>query len=412
MRIWAFPSSYPYDFPGLKMASIFAHRQYKGLVENGATIAVIQPVYWHPASIFCKLHNDWGKSAELNYPIERVFDGITVYHPRIDNRKPSRLFKKTYRQRYIESITRFFKDHKIVLESGTDIFYSQWLPDAEMVQEAAHSLGIRSAILMIGDDVLIWPQSSPERFKLFQTVMHQADRRFAVAKYIGNEANKILEENLPFDTIRRGVNYEFFRPVTDTEKQALKKELNFPAGKSIILVVGSAIVRKGWLDLFAALNEIKKSNNNFIIACAHSGPEEFKLENEAEKYGLLENFLNLGEVDPGQVNRYYQASDLFCLPSHWEGIANSVVEAMASGLPVITTNVCGHPELIEQGMTGIMVPPKRPDLLAKELAALITNPEKMASLGKNARAFIVSEWGSFADNAAKLYKMLEETLYH
>ena len=71
--------------------------------------------------------------------------------------KPGRLFRKSYRERYIEAITGFFEKNKIRLNPKEDIFYSQWLPDAGLVQEAAHKLGIKSGVLGIGDDVLCFP---------------------------------------------------------------------------------------------------------------------------------------------------------------------------------------------------------------------------------------------------------------
>ena len=90
MRIWAFPSIYPFDRPGMKWSGIFAHRQYKGLIENGAELSVVIPVPWSPPFPFSNLHPEWKHYAELNYPRKRVFDGITVYYPRIANMRPKR----------------------------------------------------------------------------------------------------------------------------------------------------------------------------------------------------------------------------------------------------------------------------------------------------------------------------------
>ena len=191
MRIWAFPSFYPYDHPGHEWSGIFAHRQYKGLIESGAELKVVVPVLWHPGGPLSGLHPDWKESGKLNYPVQRVYDGITVYHPRIENRKPSRLFRKPYADRYIDAIIGFFKNNHIKLDPAKDIFYSQWLPDAGLVQIAAKRLGIRSGVLAIGDDVLILPQTAQGRFDFFKRTLHEADARFFVATYLGDAANKI-----------------------------------------------------------------------------------------------------------------------------------------------------------------------------------------------------------------------------
>jgi hypothetical protein len=84
MRIWAFPSFYPIDKPGLKWAGIFAHRQYKALIENGAELVVILPVLWHPPFPFAKLNDNWATLAQNAYPYQRIYDGITVYHPALN----------------------------------------------------------------------------------------------------------------------------------------------------------------------------------------------------------------------------------------------------------------------------------------------------------------------------------------
>ena len=410
MSIWAFPSFYPYDYPGKKWNGTFAHFQYKGLIENGADLKVIQPVLWHPPFPFSELFPDWKNSRALAYPSERVYDGVTVYHPRIPNMRPNRLMKGTGVDRYVETVARFFRDRKIQLDPKRDIFYSQWLPESALVQRAAHKLGVKSAILAIGDDVIVWPKDSEGNFKEFRKLMLEADIRMANADYLMREANKLIGTDLPYKVVYFGVDHNQFKPGTRENNLALRKKYNIPTGKVVILIVGTALVRKGWLDLFDALMEVKKTNNDFVLAGVHAGNADFIVADEVEKRGLTANFVNVGEIKPAQLNELYNASDIFCLPSHWEGLATVVIESMSSGLPVITTNVCGHPEAVKSGVNGILIPPKEPMVLAAELLSLISDEPKRKYLGENARKFIVNEWGSFADNAAKLKKILDSAL--
>lgn len=409
MRIWAFPSFYPIEYEGLKWHGIFAHRQYKGLIENGADLKVIQPVIWYPPFPFYLLDKHWRALSKIKYPLERDYDGIKVYHPRRANMKPARLFNIENGKGYIESILNFFRKNNIQLDPKKDIFYSQWLLTAGYVQEAAHQLGVKSAILAIGDDVNIWPQKNAQNLAFFQKTWREADFRMAVAAYLADEANKLVNEKLPYYVVRRGVEYDKFVPVSENEKGKIRTELNLPNNKIIILCVGAPIAVKGWLDLFDALAELKKINPDFLLAGINSGYGELDLNQEASKRGIQEVFLNLGEVEPQKINKLYNATDIFCLPSHWEGIANAVVEAMSCGLPVITTNVCGHPELITNGQNGILIPPREPDMLYNELLKLVSSEARRKELGSNARNFIVKEWGSFAQNALKLYKILSSS---
>lgn len=410
MRIWAFPSAYPYDMPGMSWSGIFAHRQYKALQVAGAEVNVVQPTMWHPGGPFSNLFPDWKEAKRLHYPKERMYDGIQVYHPRIANMKPGRVFRKPYTERYADAIVRLFREKGITPDPSVDIFYSQWLPEAYQAQAAAKRLGLKTAILIIGDDILIYPHASKGNFNTIRSTIEQANGRFAVAKYLGDEANKLLGTTYQFDAIRRGVNYNFFTPVSAAEQNRYRQEFGIPQDKIIILTVGSPIVRKGWLDLFDALQVVKQNHSDFVLAGAYSGPGEIDLGEEVKKRGLEDNFINLGEVVPEKINKLYNAADIFCLPSHWEGIANCVVEAMASGLPVITTNVCGHPEVIRSSDTGILIPPKQPGLLAEKLSFLLGDKNARMQLGENARTFIVNEWGNFNDNAARLYGRLQDII--
>ena len=407
MRIWAFPSFYPIDLPGRKWLGIFSHRQYKGLVENGAELSVIVPVLWRPRAPFHKLHFNWKQLSEFDYPDERTYDGIKVYHPKVSNMKPSKIFNKPYDERYIDCLAQFFKDKGITLDPKTDIFYSQWLSSSAIVQKAAHRLGIKSAILGIGDDVVVWPHNNANTLKAFQKVWSEADMRFAVAGYLAKEANKLTHKDLPYTVIRRGVEYTVFKPVTPAEKLERRKEFKLPEDKTVILIIGSPIRRKGWLDLFDALAKLKGTHKDIVLVGVHAGDADIDLDTEARQRDVDDIFMNMGEIDTETIYKLYNAADIFCLPSHWEGLANAVVEAMSSGLPVITTSVCGHPELITDYDNGMLIPLKSPDILAERLNELLNDEQLRKTLGGNARNFIVNKWGNFADNAKVLYEHLK-----
>ena len=410
MRVWAFPSFYPYNFPGLTNAGIFAHRQYKGLIQNGAELKVIVPVPWSPPYPFSMLHKEWKNFAQMGYPLQREYDGVTVYHPRIANRKPSRFVKKTYAERFVDCVVKFFKDKRITLDPKNDIFYSQWLPGSALVQQAAHKLGVKSAILSIGDDVAVWPHSSEGNLQQFKQVFEEADLRFACARYLGRQSNKLVGKDLPFTMVGWGVDYDLFKPATAAEKKTLRAQYKIPDNKVVFLNVGTASIRKGWLDLFDALTEVKKTNSNFLLVAVFAGAQDVDYKYEAEQRGLTENLLMLHDQPPATVCKLYNLADIFCLPSHAEGMANVVIEGMSSGLAVVTTTVGGHPEIIESGVNGILVPTQQPALLAEKLLELINDEELRVTLGVAAREYTVTNWGNFADNAKVLYNKFEAAL--
>ena len=103
--------------------------------------------------------------------------------------------------------------------------------------------------------------------------------------------------------------------------------------------------------------------------------------------------LNLGDQvwfagDRSDVPELMHAMDLFVMPSLGEGISNTILEAMASGLPVIATEVGGNPELVSPGKTGTLIPPANPEKMAQVLLAYVSDPARMAQEGRAARAEI------------------------
>jgi glycosyltransferase involved in cell wall biosynthesis len=158
--------------------------------------------------------------------------------------------------------------------------------------------------------------------------------------------------------------------------------------------------------LLDAIVEMKKVNSSFVLAAVHTGKPEFDFQTELSKRGISEFFRDFGEIPPRELNKIYNMADIFCLPSHSEGMANVVVEAMASGLPVLTTSVGGHAELVNNGATGILIPSQQPGSIAEQLLALLDNARLRTGLGTAAREFILKDWGNSKESTVLLYKKL------
>ena len=125
-----------------------------------------------------------------------------------------------------------------------------------------------------------------------------------------------------------------------------------------------------------------------------------------EHYRLTNSVVLLPEVD--DIAKYLNAADLFVLPSLFEGLSNSLIEAMANGLPVISTRVGGSIDIIEDGINGLLVDVNDVDQLTKAISKILEDSGLATRLGKNARQEIEKGYdlNKIAEKYLELYKEL------
>jgi glycosyltransferase involved in cell wall biosynthesis len=137
------------------------------------------------------------------------------------------------------------------------------------------------------------------------------------------------------------------------------------------------------------------------------GPLKEMLEERAREYGILENMIFAG-IHHG-MHRIYPLMDVSVLSSLAEGFSITVLESAASGVPVVVTDVGGNREIVVDGETGHLVPPRQPAALAEKLLSLLRDPERRTAMGRAARqriaesGFTIQE---FITNTETLYEKL------
>ena len=174
-------------------------------------------------------------------------------------------------------------------------------------------------------------------------------------------------------------------------------ELGLSEDEILITMVARFVPQKDHDTLFKALSFLPECG--FKVALVGGGEREALFRREVEKQGLNGRVMFLGERR--DVPQVLAASDIFVLSSNWEGLPRSIIEAMMSGLPVVATRVGGVPELVEDGVTGFLVPPKNPQALAKVLQRLLDDPELRRRMGQAGREKALREF--------TLDRMLRET---
>ena len=160
---------------------------------------------------------------------------------------------------------------------------------------------------------------------------------------------------------------------------SLRPDLGISEGATLILYVGRLDPQKGLHHLLEAICRVE---NLHLILAGH-GPSREWLEAEARRLGLDDRTHFLGFRD--DVPALLAASDALVLPSLWEGMPNVLLEAAAARRPVVATDVEGVRDIVEDGVTGLIVPPARPDALADALQAVSASPARREKMGEAAR---------------------------
>jgi glycosyltransferase involved in cell wall biosynthesis len=192
----------------------------------------------------------------------------------------------------------------------------------------------------------------------------------AVVTISSSVARDIVEKGFVKDPskvkyIYDGLDLKKYALIND--KETMREGLSLLKDVLYVTFVGSLVKRKGADHLIRAFKEIRNEKARLLII--GEGPEKDALWAMANDDPRIE-FLGYKENAP----EYIRASDLFILPSLYEGLPNVIIEAMLLGTPVVATNVSGIPELIENDVNGFLVPPEDEGALKKALLELMENP--------------------------------------
>ena len=187
---------------------------------------------------------------------------------------------------------------------------------------------------------------------------------------------------------------------------ALRRAWDAPSTTPVVLTVSRLSHEKGIEVLIAAARIVRAVRQDVRFVIVGDGPKRAELEGTAERLGLSAIVRFVGFLD--DVGTALSAADLFCLPSHSEGMPNALLEAMAAGRPICATAVGGVPEAIEDDRNGLLVRPGEPDALAGGLIRLMDDPTLARRLAGAAKQ--TAERRFSALRAAREYQNLYERL--
>ena len=197
---------------------------------------------------------------------------------------------------------------------------------------------------------------------------------------------------------RAAINPEEIKEVLEAEfeKKDLLEKFKIPQDKCLILCVGQFIDRKGrWIYLEAARKVLESDKSVHFLWLTPVLPSDEEKQ-RINKYGLSDSLqIILSETvgkNRSEVLKFFKIADIFALPSLFEGLPIAILEAMALGLPVISTNITAIPEAVKQMETGLLIEPNNSDELAAAILKLKNDPVLRAKLAAAGRKFVLQNF--------------------
>jgi len=307
-------------------------------------------------------------------------------------------------------ICQFIVVLKTIRRERIDLIHSHWIiPQGfigAMVQLCARIPHVTS---IHGTDIHIIHKYSIMK-PLIKFIAHfsnaitaNSNHTFRLLKKNIGVQNKIIRK------IPMGINIQEYEGIKPFKNSELKT----------VLFVGRLIALKGISNLIKAIKIVQSKNCHVELIIIGEGPKRFELEKLANELSISSNTHFYGNINREKLYQSYKSADVLVLPStivdgQTEGLGVVLLEAMASGTPVIGSNTGGIPDIIEDGVNGLLVTPGDPQALADAIIRILENPD-LADRFRKAGLETVRErfsWDVITDQFVEVYQEILKESHH
>ncbi len=316
---------------------------------------------------------------------------------------------------FLDSIYAFMKKDGAVYDVVSCHYYLSGLIGLEIKKELGlpfmvtfHTLGLMKNLVARSES----ERESIDRIKSELMLVQLADKVIATSQTDAEYLRTLYSaKSINIFVLKPGVNLQLFKPI---KKEIAKKKIGAPDDKKLILFVGRIEPLKG-IDVL--LYTLKILLNNYpamrvgvwivggdISKPSHKWPEELKKLSEIRQLlDISPSVTFVGRKEQEELPYYYNAADVLVMPSHYESFGITAVEAMACGVPVITTDVTGVSDLFDKKFRRLLTSANNPILLADKIHALLSDAHAHSTTGKEMQRYAQSlSWGNAAEKFIEL----------
>jgi glycosyltransferase involved in cell wall biosynthesis len=258
--------------------------------------------------------------------------------------------------------------------------------------------------IVIGTEVNIYEHKRRAHALAERVLMAGTDRLVVSAESVRDfYVRQVHADPAKIDVIYNAVDFTQAQPTMS--RAEMRNALGIPDDARVAGIIARLTEQKGHRYLFEALAS-QSSLADVHLLVVGGGELRDALERAAVSMGLVSRVHFLGpRRDLGDL---LAAMDVFVLPSLWEGLPLSMVLAMSAGVPVVATSVAGIPEVVEDGRTGMLVPPRDSNALGAALARLLGDPDLRRRFGDDARAAVLPRFGvhRYVESVTSMYDRL------
>lgn len=376
-------------FPQLSETFIF--RQVVALAGRGhhITVAMRDPGDWTPfraslplpanvQTVVLAPDTRLGHPSRLLRAIRRVLSAA-VTHPR----QTMQLLQQCLSEHgHRPNAIRHFLRYVGFVGLETDIIHFEFLSQPAMYRLLPCILRVPYVVSCRGADLHLYASRSPETQAALRESLQEAAAVHVVSSEMAELASSVSGRQEGIWVNRPAV------AVGDIQPRPPRSGDTPP----LILATGRLVWKKGFDYLLAALAHLKAEGLAFQVRILGDGELRHALQFSILDLGIEDRVELCGAVPPPAVLAEMQKTDIFVLSSHEEGISNAVLEAMASGLPIVTTNAGGMAEAVRNGIEGFVVPVRDIEALAERIRQLLLDAPLRERMGKAARARAEAEF--------------------